>query len=70
MIDQETGRVDPTRFGWDNRLTGGAPLGSHIRLPHVANIKRHLMGQEISRTITDGLTIDATGATAYWLGFT
>ena len=28
MYDPETGRIDPSRFGWDNRLTGGAPLGS------------------------------------------
>lgn len=26
----ENGKIDPTRFGWDNRVTGGAPLGSSI----------------------------------------
>ena len=70
MIDQETGQIDPTRFGWDNRLTGGAPLGSHIRVPNLAGIRRGMMGQEISKTITEGLTIDATGTSAFWLGFT
>ena len=52
-MHEETGKVDPTKFGWDNRVTGGARLGSSI-----------------SRTIVPGLTIDATGATAFWLGFT
>ena len=32
MIDPETGLVDPERFGWDNRLTGGAKLGSSINI--------------------------------------
>lgn len=53
MYDPKSGRIDPARFGWDNRVTGGALLGSSI-----------------SRTITPGLTIDATGISAYWLGFT
>ena len=52
MMHEETGQIDPTRFGWDNRITGGARLGSSI-----------------SRTIVPGLTIDATGASAFWLGF-
>ena len=52
-MHEETGHIDPTRFGWDNRITGGARLGSSI-----------------SRTIVPGLTIDATGASAFWLGFT
>lgn len=30
MIDPVTGQVDPTTFGWDNRLTGGKRLGSSI----------------------------------------
>ena len=30
MRHRETGRIDPERFGWDNRVTGGAPLGSSI----------------------------------------
>ena len=30
MIDTKTGRVDPSRFGWDNKLTGGALLGSSM----------------------------------------
>ena len=30
MYDEKTGRIDPKRFGWDNRLTGGAPLGSSM----------------------------------------
>ena len=52
MMDPETGEIDPTTFGWDNRLTGGALLGSSI-----------------SRTITDGLTINASTPMAYMLGF-
>lgn len=52
MIDPLTGKIDPERFGWDNRLTGGAKLGSSI-----------------SRTITEGFTIDASTSMAYWLGF-
>ena len=32
MKDPETGRVDPGRMGWDNRVTGGAPLGSQINV--------------------------------------
>jgi hypothetical protein len=30
MKDPLSGQVDPARFGWDNRVTGGAPLGSSI----------------------------------------
>ena len=30
MMDPETGKVDPTTFGWDNRVTGGKRLGSSI----------------------------------------
>jgi len=52
MLDPDTGKIDPTTFGWDNRLTGGA-----------------LLGTSISRTITDGLTIDATTGMAFMLGF-
>lgn len=26
----KNGRVDPTTFGWDNRHTGGAQLGSSV----------------------------------------
>ena len=52
MLHEETGQIDPTRFGWDNRVTGGARLGSSI-----------------SKTIVPGLTIDATGSSAFWLGF-
>ena len=32
MKDPETGRIDPGRMGWDNRVTGGAPLGSQINV--------------------------------------
>ena len=52
MLDPMTGKIDPETFGWDNRLTGGARLGSSI-----------------SKTISDGFTIDATTTMAYWLGF-
>ena len=52
MMHEDTRRVDPSKFGWDNRVTGGKLLGSSI-----------------SRTIVPGLTIDASGASAYWLGF-
>lgn len=30
MHDELTGRVDPTRFGWDNFATGGRRLGASI----------------------------------------
>ena len=52
MKNPETGRIDPNRFGWDNRVTGGRPLG-----------------QSINVTVAPGLTIDASGSMAYWLGF-
>jgi len=32
MMHPETGKIDPTRFGWDNRVTGGAPLGSQLSI--------------------------------------
>ena len=57
----KNGRVDPTTFGWDNRHTGGAQLGSSVN---------KLFGQALNRKITGGLTIDATTAAAYWMGFT
>ena len=52
MHDPKTGRVDPMTFGWDNRATGGARLGTSITI-----------------TITEGLTIDGTGASAFGLGW-
>lgn len=30
MYDEKTGRIDPKRFGWDNRLTAGRTLGSSL----------------------------------------
>ena len=30
MINPETGRMDPERFGWDNRTTGGRKMGETI----------------------------------------
>ena len=30
LMNPETGRVDSSRFGWDNRRLGGARLGSTI----------------------------------------
>lgn len=30
MRNLETGSLDPNKFGWDNRVTGGALLGSSI----------------------------------------
>ena len=61
MINEKTGRVDATRFGWDNRVTGGARMGS--------GRKAGLVAQTISRTIMPGLTIDASTSSAFWLGF-
>ena len=52
MMDPKTGKVDPMTFGWDNRTTGGARLGTSITV-----------------TIIEGLTIDGSGASAFWLGW-
>ena len=52
MMDPKSGKVDPMTFGWDNRTTGGARLGTSITI-----------------TIIEGLTIDGSGASAFWLGW-
>jgi len=33
-----TGRIDPERFGWDNRVTGGARLGESINRTITSNL--------------------------------
>ena len=38
MYDPQSGRIDPKRFGWDNRVTGGAPLGSSISTTITPNL--------------------------------
>ena len=57
----EKGKIDPDRFGWDNRVTGGRKMGS--------GRKASLAATTISRTIMPGLTIDASTDSAFWLGF-
>ena len=38
MTDPLTGKIDPTKFGMDNRLTGGARLGSSITVTIMDNL--------------------------------
>ena len=54
MFNEETGQIDPTRFGWDNKRTGGAPLGSNISVT--------IPGTNI--------VVDATLGSAFAMGFT
>ena len=53
MKDPETGKVDPRRFGWDNRKLNGAPMGSSISVT-------------IPGT---SLVVDASTQSAFALGF-